>query len=82
MSDINEYEIKVGDIVRLQTGGYADPHTHGRVVQVDTIRTLQGIPTVNVYVRWFSVDGKPDDHPSCFAPCELFKCPLTNTPAR
>lgn len=30
---------------------------------------------VNVYVRWFSVDGKPDDSPSCFAPAELFKCP-------
>lgn len=78
---LEEYTITVGDIVRLQTGGYADPHIHGRVVQVDTIKTLQST-TTNVYVRWFNVDGRPDDSPSCFAPFELFKCPTTNTPAR
>ena len=75
MSDtpaIEEFLIKVGDYVRLDTSRIADPHTVGRVVQIDKSHTFNGINTT-VYVRWFNCDGKPDDDPACFHPAELFK---------
>lgn len=69
---VEDYTIRVGDYVQLNTNRIADPHTTGRVVQVDTISTFNGI-TTTIYVRWFNVDGKPDESPMIFNPMELLK---------